>query len=203
MNAGHFRGVPDIEAATEVFEQFVGGVVDEIVHRAFVQDQSGIVAGQYVAETGQQALDDRFRQTPAPIDRATTDATRIGDGTKIDNLVQIGHNVVLGRHCIIVAQVGISGSTELEDYCVVGGQAGIVGHVRLGRGVQVGAQSGVTKSIKAGAKVNGTPAEPLALSLRLHALLRRLPEWWNRTKALEARVERLEQREQDQKEALS
>ena len=64
------------------------------------------------------------------IDRATTDSTRIGDGTKIDNLVQIGHNVVIGKHCIIVAQVGISGSTELEDYVTIGGQAGLVGHIR-------------------------------------------------------------------------
>ena len=78
------------------------------------------------------------------IDRATTDSTRIGDGTKIDNLVQIGHNVVIGKHCIIVAQVGISGSTELEDYVTIGGQAGLVGpHPRSARARMVGAQSGV------------------------------------------------------------
>lgn len=157
-------------------------------------------AGRYhkVSQVGNVVIgDDVEIGANTTIDRATTHSTRIGDGCKIDNLVQIGHNVVLGRHCIIVAQVGISGSTELEDYCVVGGQAGIVGHVRLGRGVQVGAQSGVTKSIAAGGKVNGTPAEPLSLSLRLHALLRRLPEWWNRTKALEARIERLEQSQKE------
>src|SRR6185436_3942061 len=73
------------------------------------------------------------------IDRATTHSTRIGDGSKIDNLVQIGHNVVIGKHCIVVAQVGISGSTELADYVTIGGQAGLVGHIKLGRGAQVGA----------------------------------------------------------------
>ena len=126
------------------------------------------------------------------IDRATTDATRIGDGTKIDNLVQIGHNVVTGRHCIIVAQVGISGSTHLEDYVTIGGQAGVAGHVRLGRGVMVGGQSGVTKSISAGEKVSGTPAIPLGIWKRVTAYLSRLPQLFDRTKALEERVQKLE-----------
>ncbi len=131
------------------------------------------------------------------IDRATTDATRIGDGTKIDNLVQIGHNVVTGKHCIIVAQVGISGSTELEDYVTIGGQAGVIGHVRLGRGAQVGAQSGVSKSIPPGAKVFGYPAIALSLFKRLNAYLMKLPQLFERAKALEERVEKLEQREKE------
>src|SRR5262245_19397252 len=99
----------------------------------------------------------------ATIDRATTDSTRIGDGTKIDNLVQIGHNVVIGKHGIVVAQVGISGSTELEDYVTIGGQAGLVGHIRVGRGAQIGAQSGVSKSVPDGAVVFGYPAMPISL----------------------------------------
>jgi len=126
------------------------------------------------------------------IDRATTDATRVGDGTKIDNLVQIGHNVIIGRHCIVVAQVGISGSTELEDYVTIGGQAGVTGHIRIGRGAQVGAQSGVTKSIAAGNTVFGYPAMPIAAFKRLHAFLLRLPQIWDRTKDLEQRVQALE-----------
>jgi UDP-3-O-[3-hydroxymyristoyl] glucosamine N-acyltransferase len=127
------------------------------------------------------------------IDRATTDATRIGDGTKIDNLVQIGHNVVTGQHCIIVAQVGISGSTELEDYVTIGGQAGIIGHARLGRGAQIGAQSGVTKSVPPDAKMFGYPAMALNVFKRINAYLQRLPQLFERTKVLEERVAKLEQ----------
>ena len=126
------------------------------------------------------------------IDRATTDATRIGDGTKIDNLVQIGHNVVTGKHCIIVAQVGISGSTQLDDYVTIGGQAGIIGHVKLGRGAQVGGQSGVSKSVPDGGKVFGTPAVGLNVFKRVNAYLHKLPQLFDRTKALEERVEKLE-----------
>jgi UDP-3-O-[3-hydroxymyristoyl] glucosamine N-acyltransferase len=133
------------------------------------------------------------------IDRATTDSTRIGDGTKIDNLVQIGHNVIVGRHCIIVAQVGISGSTELEDYVTIGGQAGIIGHVKLGRGAQVGAQSGVSKSWPGGTTVFGTPAAPLTLFKRINAYLQKLPLLFDRTKTLETRVAKLEK---DQKESV-
>ncbi len=134
------------------------------------------------------------------IDRATTHSTRVGDGTKIDNLVQIGHNVVIGRHCIIVAQVGISGSTELEDYVTLGGQAGLAGHIRIGKGAMVGAQSGVTKSVPAETVVSGYPAVPHSLWKRLSALVHRLPDLVRRTKDLEERVERLEH--QDMKERV-
>ncbi len=126
------------------------------------------------------------------IDRATTDATRIGDGTKIDNLVQIGHNVVTGKHCIIVAQVGISGSTRLDDYVTIGGQAGLVGHIRIGEGAMIGAQSGVTKSVDAGEKVSGTPAMPLGAWKRLNAYFARLQQLFDRAKALDDRVAKLE-----------
>jgi len=126
------------------------------------------------------------------IDRATTDSTRVGDGTKIDNLVQIGHNVVIGRHCIIVAQVGISGSTELEDYVVVGGQAGLNGHIRIGRGAQIGAQSGVPRSVPPGEIVTGYPAVPQSLFKRISAYMQKLPQLFQRAKALEERVAKLE-----------
>ena len=134
------------------------------------------------------------------IDRATTHSTRIGDGSKIDNLVQIGHNVVVGRHCIIVAQVGVSGSTELEDYVTLGGQAGLVGHIKIGKGAMVGAQSGVTKSVPTETVVAGYPATPLPLWKRLQALIHRLPDLFQRTRALEDRVAQLEQQRERERE---
>ncbi len=126
------------------------------------------------------------------IDRATTDSTRIGDGTKIDNLVQIGHNVDVGRHCIIVAQVGISGSTKLEDYVTLGGQAGLVGHITIGKGAMVAAQSGVSRDVAQREVVSGYPAVPHSAWKRVSVLLQRLPQLFQRTRALEQKVEALE-----------
>ena len=155
-------------------------------------------AGRYhkVPQVGNVVIgDDVDIGANTTIDRATTHSTRVGDGTKIDNLVQIGHNVVIGRHCIVVAQVGISGSTELEDYVTVGGQAWLTGHIRVGKGAMVGAQSGVTKSVPAETVVSGYPAVPHSLWKRLSALVHRLPDLVRRTKDLEERVERLEHQE--------
>ncbi len=130
------------------------------------------------------------------VDRATTDSTRIGDGTKIDNLVQIGHNVAIGRHCIIVAQVGISGSTRLEDYVTLGGQAGLAGHICIGERATVGGGSGVTKSIPDGEVWSGFPAGPHGIWKRVHALVQKLPQLFQRTRALEERVGKLELKEE-------
>ncbi len=133
------------------------------------------------------------------VDRATTDSTRVGDGTKIDNLVQIGHNVSIGRHCIIVAQVGIAGSTELEDYVTLGGQVGVAGHLRLGKGAMVGAQSGVSGDVGTKEVVSGYPAIPHGAWKRLSVLLKRLPQLFQRARDLEQRVETLErQREREE-----
>ena len=95
------------------------------------------------------------------IDRGASRDTVIGEGTKIDNLVQIAHNVVIGRHCIIVAQVGISGSATLEDFVVLGGQVGVVGHVRIGIGAQIAGSSNVNSDVPPGARWGGTPAKPM------------------------------------------
>lgn len=135
------------------------------------------------------------------IDRATTDSTRIGDGTKIDNLVQIGHNVAIGRHCIVVAQVGISGSTRLDDYVTVGGQAGLTGHIHIGERAILAARSGVIRSVGPGEVVAGFPAVPHGLWKRVYALLQKLPQLFQRTKALEERIEKIElSREADREE---
>ncbi|MEO6245617.1 MAG: UDP-3-O-(3-hydroxymyristoyl)glucosamine N-acyltransferase, partial [Opitutaceae bacterium] len=122
------------------------------------------------------------------IDRARFSRTFIGEGTKIDNLVQIAHNVVIGRHCLICAQVGISGSTTLEDYVVLGGQAGISGHITIGKGVKAGGRAGITSDVAAGSFVNGTPAIPYLLERRLVVLHHRLPEIFKRVAALEEQL---------------
>jgi UDP-3-O-[3-hydroxymyristoyl] glucosamine N-acyltransferase len=102
--------------------------------------------------------------------------TIIGEGTKIDNLVQIGHNVVIGRHCVIVAQTGISGSTELGDFVALGGQVGVLGHVKIGAGAQIAASSNVRADVPPGARWGGTPAKPVRLWFRELTLLQKLAE---------------------------
>lgn len=123
------------------------------------------------------------------IDRARFSRTEVGEGTKIDNLVQIAHNVVIGKHCLICAQVGISGSTQLADFVVLGGQAGLAGHLAIGKGAKVGGGAAVTADVPAGIFVNGSPAIPLQLERRLVVLQRRLPDLFKRVDAIEARIE--------------
>jgi UDP-3-O-[3-hydroxymyristoyl] glucosamine N-acyltransferase len=108
------------------------------------------------------------------IDRGALKDTIVGEGTKIDNLVQIGHNVVIGRHCLIVAQCGIAGSSELGDFVVIGGQAGIVGHVKVGAGAQIAGNSGVKDNVPPGERWGGTPARPLGEWAREVAALKAL-----------------------------
>jgi len=110
------------------------------------------------------------------VDRGALRDTVIGEGTKIDNLVQIGHNVVIGRHCIIVAQTGISGSAELGDFVALGGQVGVVGHVKIGAGAQIAASSNVRGDVPPGSRWGGTPAKPVRLWFRELTLLRKLAE---------------------------
>jgi UDP-3-O-[3-hydroxymyristoyl] glucosamine N-acyltransferase len=108
------------------------------------------------------------------IDRAALGETVVGEGTKIDNLVQIGHNVKIGRHCLLVAQVGIAGSTELGDYVVAAGQVGIAGHLKIGKGAQLGAKSAVLDDVADGAKVMGNPAVPFRDFARREVTLKKL-----------------------------
>jgi UDP-3-O-[3-hydroxymyristoyl] glucosamine N-acyltransferase len=108
------------------------------------------------------------------VDRAALGETVIGEGTKIDNLVQIGHNVKIGKHCLLVAQVGIAGSTELGDYVIAAGQVGIAGHLKIGQGAQIGAKSAVLDSIGDGVKVMGSPAVPFRDFARRELALKKL-----------------------------
>lgn len=108
------------------------------------------------------------------IDRGAGPDTIIGDGCWIDNCVQIGHNVQIGRGCVIVAQAGIAGSTVLEDYVVLAAQAGIAGHLSVGQGSQIGAQAGIMQDLPAGSKVMGSPALPAKQFMRQVAMLKKL-----------------------------
>ncbi len=108
------------------------------------------------------------------IDRGAVGDTVIGAGSRLDNLVQIGHNVRLGRCCVVVSQAGISGSTVLEDFVVVAGQVGIAGHLHIGKGAKVGGQAGVMADVPAGTDVVGSPAMPVREFFRQVATLRRL-----------------------------
>jgi UDP-3-O-[3-hydroxymyristoyl] glucosamine N-acyltransferase len=125
------------------------------------------------------------------IDRATTGATVIGDGTKIDNLVQIGHNVKLGRHCIIVAQVGIAGSSIMGDYVTLGGQVGVADHARIESGTMVAAKSGIMGEVKKGV-YSGAPSMPHRQWLKATAIFERLPELAKAVKQLEDKLKILE-----------
>ena len=108
------------------------------------------------------------------IDRGSLHDTVIGAGSRLDNLVQIGHNVRVGRLCVIVAQVGISGSTILEDHVMIAGQAGLIGHLRIGRKARIGAQAGIMSDVAAGTEVVGSPAMPVREFFRQVVTLRRL-----------------------------
>jgi UDP-3-O-[3-hydroxymyristoyl] glucosamine N-acyltransferase len=110
------------------------------------------------------------------IDRGTFQATRVGSGTKIDNLVQVGHNCQIGRHNLLVSQTGIAGSSSTGDYVVIAGQAGVVDHVHIGTGAVVAAQSGVTKDVPDGQAWLGSPAVPMRESKKMLMCLEKLPE---------------------------
>jgi len=151
--------------------EFVGGRHEKVpqIGKTLIEDDVEIGAG-------------------STIDRARFGCTVVGEGTKIDNLVQIGHNVVIGRHCILCAQVGISGSVVIEDYVVLAGQVGVGGHITIGRGVKAGGGAAITHDLAAGSSVNGSPAIPLLLERRIAVLKQRLPELFHRVDALEEQI---------------
>jgi UDP-3-O-[3-hydroxymyristoyl] glucosamine N-acyltransferase len=153
-----------VGAGATIFNALIGDRV--IIHPGarIGQDGFGFAMGPRghlkVPQIGRVVIQDDVEiGANCTLDRGANRDTIIGEGTKIDNLVQIAHNVVIGRHCVIVSQVGISGSTELSDFVVVGGQAGITGHLRIGMGAQIAAQSGVMADVDPGAKMGGSPAK--------------------------------------------
>lgn len=125
------------------------------------------------------------------IDRATIGSTIIKAGAKLDNLIQIAHNVEIGGNTVVAAQAGVSGSTKIGKGVMIGGQAGVVGHLQIGDGAKINAQSGVSKSIGAGKAVTGSPAHDYTAALRSQALTRNLPELEKRIKELETLVRQL------------
>ena len=155
-----------IGAGATIVHALVGN--DVIIHSGvrIGQDGFGFAMGPQghlkVPQVGRVIIQDRVEiGANTTIDRGANRDTIIGEGTKIDNLVQIGHNVVIGRHCVIVSQVGISGSTRLGDYVVMGGQSGSVGHVTIGTGAQIAGTASVSGDIPPGERWGGTPARPL------------------------------------------
>ncbi len=177
-------------------------IAAESILRNRVRLQPGVVVGsdgfgyefaggrhEKVPQVGTIVIEDDVEiGSNSTLDRARFSRTVVGEGTKIDNLVQVAHNVIIGRHCILCAQVGISGSTTLEDYVILGGQVGVSGHITIGRGAKAGGQAGISTDIPAGISVNGTVAIPYLLDRRIQVLKRRLPELFKRMDAIEARL---------------
>ena len=125
------------------------------------------------------------------IDRATMGATRVGEGTKVDNLTQIAHNVQIGKNCVICGQVGLSGSVIIEDNVSMAGQVGLRDHVKIGKGAILGAKAGIMADIPPGEFVMGSPSLPQREYLRVHAASRKLPDMAKQLRRLEKQVEEL------------
>jgi UDP-3-O-[3-hydroxymyristoyl] glucosamine N-acyltransferase len=129
------------------------------------------------------------------IDRATLGSTVIKSGAKLDNLLQIAHNVEIGTNTVMAAQTGVSGSTKIGSNCMVGGQVGFVGHITIGNGVMIGAQAGIAGHLKDGSIVTGTPSREIAKQRKIDACLGRLPDLIYKVKDIEKAVKELEEKE--------
>jgi UDP-3-O-[3-hydroxymyristoyl] glucosamine N-acyltransferase len=165
-----------IHSGTVIGSDGFGYVLDDGAHRKVPQVGSVIIG------------DDVEIGANVTVDRGALGPTIIGRGTKIDNLVQVAHNVNIGEHSLLVAQVGIAGSSKLGNYVVLGGQVGIAGHLKIGNQVTVAAQSGVMHNIKDGEKVLGSPALPDRQSKRQIIAAQQLPELIRRVRDLEKKL---------------
>ncbi len=168
-----------IHSGTVIGSDGFGYVLDEGRHRKVLQLGNVIIHDE--VEIGANCA----------IDRGTLGPTVIGQGTKIDNLVHVAHNVALGQNCLIMGQVGFAGSTRLGDYVVVASQSGIADHLKLGNQAVVGAKSGVMRDVADGGRVLGTPAVPDKLAKRQMIAMQHLPELLHRMRALEKQVQEL------------
>ena len=168
-----------IHAGTVIGSDGYGYVFDEGRHRKVLQVGNVII--QDDVEIGANSA----------IDRAALGSTVIGQGTKIDNLVHVAHNVIMGQHCLVMGQSGFAGSTHLGDYCVIASQSGIAGHLKLGNQAMVGAKSGVMRDIPDGGKVLGYPAFPDKQAKRQIIATQQLPDMIHRLRELEQQVEQL------------
>jgi UDP-3-O-[3-hydroxymyristoyl] glucosamine N-acyltransferase len=144
---------------------------------AVVQDRVRVQGHVKVPQLGSVRIEDDVEiGAGTTIDRGTFGATSIGTGTKIDNLVMIGHNCQIGRHNVFVGQVGVAGSCVTGDYVVMAGQVGVADHIRIGDRAQLGAKAGVHKDVPADARMLGAPATPDKEQMRIMMCLERLPE---------------------------
>jgi len=168
-----------IHAGTVIGSDGYGYVFDEGRHRKILQVGNVIIHND--VEIGANTA----------IDRAALGSTVIGEGTKIDNLVHIAHNVVIGRNCLIMGQCGFAGSTRLGDYCVIASQSGIAGHLKLGQQATVGAKSGVMRDVPDKGTVLGMPAMPDRQMKRQFIAVQQLPEMIKRMRELEKKVAEL------------
>jgi len=165
-----------IHAGTVIGSDGFGYVLDQGAHRKI--PQIGIVIVGDDVEIGANVT----------IDRGALGPTIIGKGTKIDNLVQLGHNVQIGEHCIVISQVGVAGSSKLGNYVILAGQAGIGGHLQIGNKVTVAAQSGVMHNIPDGQTWLGCPAQPDKQTKRQMIAIQHLPELLRRVRKLERKL---------------
>jgi UDP-3-O-[3-hydroxymyristoyl] glucosamine N-acyltransferase len=168
-----------IHAGTVVGSDGYGYVFDEGRHRKVLQVGNVIIG------------DDVEIGANAAIDRAALGSTVIGPGTKIDNLVHVAHNVVMGQHCLVMGQVGFAGSSHLGNYCVVASQSGIAGHLKIGTQAVIGAKSGVMRDVPDGARVLGIPAAPDRQAKRQMIAVQQLPDLIHRVRELEQEIEQI------------
>jgi UDP-3-O-[3-hydroxymyristoyl] glucosamine N-acyltransferase len=168
-----------IHAGTVIGSDGFGYVFDQGQHRKILQLGNVIIHDD--VEIGANSV----------VDRGALGPTVIGQGTKIDNLVHVAHNVVIGRHCVIMGQVGFAGSTRLGDYVVVASQSGIADHLKIGNQAVIGAKSGVMRDVPDGGRVLGAPAAPDKQAKRQMIAMQQLPDMLHRLRALEKEIEEL------------